>query len=127
MPSGGFELTKSTDTRLEDNLNTPPGIPVTVAYPGCGASKQIMAVASQILPPPRQAKCHDKEATLPKTQKIVQETSIIHRKKRRRRRIRRAAQNTRKGARRARLRAEELVVGTCTTFALLLLKGTNGI
>ena len=45
----------------------------TIAYPGCGASKKIMAVASPHFSTSSiKAKCRDKEAKLAKTQRIVQ-------------------------------------------------------
>ena len=45
----------------------------STAYPGGGASKTIMAVASPILPPARSAKCHDNQSKRPKTQRIAQD------------------------------------------------------
>ena len=46
----------------------------TIACPGCGASKYILAVASPYFPTrSKKAKCCDKEAKLPKTQRIVQD------------------------------------------------------
>ena len=44
----------------------------STTYPGGGASKKIMVVASPILPPARSAKCHDNQAKRPKTQRIAQ-------------------------------------------------------
>ena len=45
----------------------------STAYPGRGASKKNMAVASPISPPARSAKCHDNQAKRPKTQRIAQD------------------------------------------------------
>ena len=45
----------------------------TTPYPGGGASKKIMAVASPILPPTRSGKCHDSYAKRPKAQRISQD------------------------------------------------------
>ena len=44
-----------------------------VAYPGCGALNEIMAVASPFFSTSSiKAKCRDQEAKLPKTKRIVQ-------------------------------------------------------
>ena len=40
----------------------------STAYPGGGASKNIMSVARPISPPARSAKCHDNQAKRPKTE-----------------------------------------------------------
>ena len=45
----------------------------TTPYPGGGASKKIMAVASPILPPTRSAHRHDNRTKRPKAQRIAQD------------------------------------------------------